>query len=79
MTGRRLAVRLKALGAEELLPIGLGDDQHPNGYEASLDPWVIKLWQTLRARCPLPPGKQEVNQLSAPTCPLNQARGPVDP
>lgn len=42
--------RLEALGSSMLLPVGLGDDQHPAGYEAALDDWLPKLWKALRAR-----------------------------
>ena len=39
-----------------MLPLGLGDDQHPSGYEAALDDWLPGLWAALRQRFPLPPG-----------------------
>ena len=58
----KLAQRLRALGAHSLVPHGLGDDAHPTGYEAALDPWLAALWPALRARFPLPPGVTEVWQ-----------------
>uniref|UniRef100_A0A383VDI1 NADPH-dependent diflavin oxidoreductase 1 n=1 Tax=Tetradesmus obliquus TaxID=3088 RepID=A0A383VDI1_TETOB len=59
VAAKKLDRRLAALGAEPLLERGLGDDQHPSGYEASLDPWLQQLWAVLRQRCPLPPGVQQ--------------------
>lgn len=49
-----------ALGASMICERGLGDDQHPNGYEAALDPWLRKLWLQLRAAYPLQAGLSEV-------------------
>lgn len=40
---RKLSVRLRQLGATELLPIGLGDDQSAFGYLATLDAWLVEL------------------------------------
>ncbi len=37
---RRLHERLKALGATPLCNRGLGDDQHPLGYDGELQPWM---------------------------------------
>ena len=34
--------------------MGLGDDQHPVGYEAAFDPWLKEVWGVLRRECPLP-------------------------
>ncbi|CAL7938703.1 unnamed protein product [Xylocopa violacea] len=36
--------RLMQLGARELLPIGLADDQHDLGIDAVIDPWLEELW-----------------------------------
>jgi len=60
VVAKKLDRRLAALGAGALLGRGLGDDQHPSGYEAALDPWLRALWPALRARFPLPPGASEV-------------------
>eukprot|EP01041_Mallomonas_annulata_P001792 gene1792-3480_t len=43
-TARRLTTRLKQLGAQELIPVGLGDDQARYGYFTALDDWLNKLW-----------------------------------
>ncbi|GBF88274.1 hypothetical protein Rsub_00986 [Raphidocelis subcapitata] len=53
---KKLDRRLEALGATPLIERGLGDDQHPGGYEAALDPWLESLWHALRAALPLPGG-----------------------
>ncbi|KAG2485235.1 hypothetical protein HYH03_016021 [Edaphochlamys debaryana] len=59
VAAKKLDRRLVGLGATALLPLGLGDDQHANGYEAALDPWLTRLWAALREACPLPPGVQQ--------------------
>ena len=57
---KKLDKRLAALGASAVCERGLGDDQHPNGYEAGLDPWLRKLWSELKLLYPLPFGISEV-------------------
>lgn len=47
VVARKLSVRLKQLGAEELIPKGLGDDMHDFSYEAEFHPWCEKLWLSL--------------------------------
>lgn len=39
--------RLSDLGGTPIIERGLGDDQHPSGYEGSLDPWMSALWSSL--------------------------------
>eukprot|EP00775_Hariotina_reticulata_P011858 gene11858-12002_t len=56
VAAKKLDRRLVALGAKPLLERGLGDDQHPSGYESALDPWLQQLWVSLREQCPLPQG-----------------------
>ncbi|KAF7269761.1 hypothetical protein GWI33_017217 [Rhynchophorus ferrugineus] len=51
---KRLQKRLINLGAEPLIPIGLGDDQHDLGYDAAADPWIDNLWSKLLEVYPLP-------------------------
>lgn len=58
---KKLDRRLEALGASAICDRGLGDDQHPNGYEAGLDPWLRKLWSELTSSHPLPEGISEVS------------------
>ncbi|KAL7131825.1 hypothetical protein ABFS83_12G031400 [Erythranthe nasuta] len=42
---KKLDKRLSDLGAEAIVERGLGDDQHPSGYEGALDPWMSALWK----------------------------------
>lgn len=44
---KKLDKRLSDLGAMAIIEKGLGDDQHPSGYEAALDPWMSSLWSML--------------------------------
>ena len=59
---KKLDRRLAALGATPAVERGMGDDQHPSGYEAALDPWLALLWASLRRLRPLPPGATEVRR-----------------
>ncbi len=56
VVAKKLTRRLAALGGRAVIEQGLGDDQHPHGYEAALDPWLARLWAALRTEHPLPPG-----------------------
>lgn len=47
------------MGAHKLLDIGLGDDSHPFGYEATLANWMERLWKVLQNKFPLPSGMEE--------------------
>lgn len=57
--------RLESLGAQPIVELGLGDDQHPYGYDAALDPWLSKLWialgvsEQMNARLELEPARIE--------------------
>ncbi|CAH1153947.1 unnamed protein product [Phaedon cochleariae] len=51
---KRLHKRLLQLGANTILPLGLGDDQHDLGYDAAADPWIEDLWNNLLILYPLP-------------------------
>ncbi|KAI3813494.1 hypothetical protein L1987_18219 [Smallanthus sonchifolius] len=44
---KKLDKRLADLGGTAIIEKGLGDDQHPSGYEGALDPWMSSLWTTL--------------------------------
>ncbi|XP_044510868.1 NADPH-dependent diflavin oxidoreductase 1 isoform X2 [Mangifera indica] len=44
---KKLDNRLSDLGAMAVVERGLGDDQHPSGYEGALDPWMLSLWSRL--------------------------------
>uniref|UniRef100_A0A0E0JNN4 NADPH-dependent FMN and FAD-containing oxidoreductase n=1 Tax=Oryza punctata TaxID=4537 RepID=A0A0E0JNN4_ORYPU len=50
---KKLDKRLLHLGAEPIIQVGLGDDQHPSGYEGALDPWLLSLWESLNQTTPL--------------------------
>ena len=52
VVAKKLAKRLCNLGARPILDLGLGDDQHPSGHEAALDPWLAELWTKLDLECP---------------------------
>ena len=52
VVAKKLAKRLLNLGARPILDLGLGDDQHPSGHEAALDPWLAELWTKLDLECP---------------------------
>ncbi|KAH6797092.1 Flavodoxin family protein [Perilla frutescens var. hirtella] len=47
---KKLDKRLSSLGATAIIERGLGDDQHPSGYEGALDPWMSSLWDMLYQR-----------------------------
>ncbi|KAK3409369.1 hypothetical protein EUGRSUZ_J01497 [Eucalyptus grandis] len=59
---KKLDKRLSDLGAQAIVERGLGDDQHPSGYEGSLDPWLSSLWRMLYQMNPklLPDGPDYV-------------------
>lgn len=44
---KKLDKRLADLGGRPIIEKGLGDDQHPSGYEGALDPWMSLLWRSL--------------------------------
>ncbi|PIN21818.1 NADP-dependent flavoprotein reductase [Handroanthus impetiginosus] len=49
---KKLDKRLSDLGAKAIIERGLGDDQHPSGYEGTLDPWMSALWSSLYHKNP---------------------------
>lgn len=53
---KKLNRRLLQLGATPLLDLGLGDDQHPLGYDGTLDPWLMNFWDIMLSKFPLPEG-----------------------
>ncbi|GAX74179.1 hypothetical protein CEUSTIGMA_g1628.t1 [Chlamydomonas eustigma] len=46
VAAKKLYRRLCSLGATACLDLGLGDDQHPSGYEAALDTWLPRMWDS---------------------------------
>lgn len=56
VVAKKLYKRLNDLGGKSIIARGLGDDQHPSGYEAGLDPWLSSLWKALGSIFGLPLG-----------------------
>ncbi|KAA8547811.1 hypothetical protein F0562_004240 [Nyssa sinensis] len=52
LVAKKLDKRLADLGAVAIVERGLGDDQHPSGYEGALDPWMSSLWKMLYLKNP---------------------------
>ncbi|KAI3977589.1 hypothetical protein MKX01_000502 [Papaver californicum] len=50
---KKLDKRLTDLGAKQIIGRGLGDDQHPSGYEGAFDPWLASLWSALHQINPI--------------------------
>ncbi|KAK1155529.1 NADPH-dependent diflavin oxidoreductase 1-like isoform X1 [Acipenser oxyrinchus oxyrinchus] len=53
---KKLHKRLIQLGANPLLPVGLGDEQHDLGQDAVIDPWLSAFWERSLELYPLPVG-----------------------
>lgn len=51
-SAKKLDKRLSDLGAKSIIEKGLGDDQHPSGYEGAFDPWLSSLWNMLNQMNP---------------------------
>ncbi|KAI5684271.1 hypothetical protein M9H77_05499 [Catharanthus roseus] len=49
---KKLDRRLLDLGATAIVERGLGDDQHPAGYDGALDPWISTLWNAIYQKHP---------------------------
>lgn len=49
---RRLYQRMLDLGARPVVERGLGDDQHPRGFNGTFEPWMDALWAAVAARWP---------------------------
>lgn len=45
--GRDLHKKLTELGAQEFAPLGLGDDQDPDGYQTAYKMWEAEVWKAL--------------------------------
>ncbi|XP_020520711.1 NADPH-dependent diflavin oxidoreductase 1 isoform X2 [Amborella trichopoda] len=52
VVAKKLDKRLTDLGAKPIIGKGLGDEQHPSGYEGDLDPWLSSFWVTLKKMHP---------------------------
>jgi len=75
---KSLDAKMLELGAQQLLPVGLGDEYDPNGHESAFRPWIKSLWTSLgvsAARMGLPKRVRVETCQSAdgavtgPTCP----------
>ncbi|XP_030317113.1 NADPH-dependent diflavin oxidoreductase 1 isoform X2 [Calypte anna] len=58
---KKLHKRVLQLGANPLLPVALGDDQHDLGPDAVVDPWLLALWDKILTLYPLPPGLEIIS------------------
>lgn len=58
---KKLNKRLLHLGAQPIVPLGLGDDQHDLGYDAVVDPWLESLRRALLMIYPLPKGVEPLD------------------
>ncbi|CAB3983279.1 NADPH-dependent diflavin oxidoreductase 1-like [Paramuricea clavata] len=63
---KKLFKRLAQLGAQELVALGLADDQHDLGPDAVIDPWLKKLWEKILEIIPLPVGKEIISSSIKP-------------
>lgn len=61
--GKRLSKRLSQLGAREILPIGLCDDQHDMGIAAVYIPFIRDMFERLLALYPMPNGQTVASQV----------------
>ncbi|KAF2144230.1 uncharacterized protein K452DRAFT_357129 [Aplosporella prunicola CBS 121167] len=57
---RKLKNRLEQLGAQRLIDAGEGDEQHPEGVDATFIPWVETLRKKLLELCPPSAGQEPV-------------------
>ncbi|KAI8393659.1 uncharacterized protein BYT42DRAFT_551807 [Radiomyces spectabilis] len=55
---KKLYKRLTQLGANMLCERGDGDDQHYQGVDGGLSPWLKDLWQNIMRKYPLPMGTE---------------------
>ena len=55
VVAKKLHNRLCSLGAQNVIDRGLGDDQHDEGYEGALNPWLVALWDKLSMQLALDP------------------------
>jgi len=59
---KRLFKRLQQLGAETLVTLGLADDQHDLGIDATIVPWIKALRQALDTAFPMPEGLEPLKE-----------------
>ena len=82
-TARRLNVRLKQLGAKEIVPLGLGDDQARYGYFTALNDWFDNLFRYtsiyLEKKPPSVATAIEATTYTVGITPINPSTPPSDP
>lgn len=66
VVAKKLDRRLNDLGGRPIIERGLGDDQHPSGYEAALDLWLASFWKALGNIFGLPLGSSTLNYDNLP-------------
>ncbi|KAM7357743.1 NADPH-dependent diflavin oxidoreductase 1 [Cochliomyia hominivorax] len=54
---KKLNKRLQQLGAKQIIPLGLCDDQHDHGLSAVALPWMSQLWQQLEQKLGIKPNE----------------------
>eukprot|EP00127_Corallochytrium_limacisporum_P000616 Clim_evm15s22 gene=Clim_evmTU15s22 len=55
---KKVRARMSQLGANEMIPIGLGDDQHDHGPDHAFVPWIELLLEAMLKIFPLPAKKE---------------------
>ena len=79
IVARKFAKRLEQLGGAALVPLGLGDDQHPKGFYAALDPWLRNLWAATARAFPDAQGKpNDADAVDEPTLVTQPAAAPPE-
>ena len=74
VVAKKLFRRLAGLGAIAIGQLGLGDDQHPLGYEAALNSWLSDLWRAMRELVALPSHLNDPNEDEIACAPLPSSR-----
>ena len=68
VVAKKLHNRLCSLGAQKIVDRGLGDEQHDEGYDGALDPWLIALWHKLSTQLALDPPSSDAGLGEHPFC-----------
>ncbi|XP_063992176.1 NADPH-dependent diflavin oxidoreductase 1 isoform X2 [Diachasmimorpha longicaudata] len=68
---KKLNKRLSQLGAQEMIPIALADDQHDLGIDATVEPWMKNIWRIISEvlNIPLKPSHQVIERFSVSVVP----------
>lgn len=57
---KKLHKRLLQLGGNDILPVGLADDQHDLGADAVVHPWMSSFWEKVDEMFPVPAGLKHI-------------------